>query len=86
LKTHHETKERPIFALVRARPDGTLGPGLRPSAVGTAVGGRVFPGSLSAKGLTMTEIVSGLARFMPGVSRIVVDRTGLSGSFDLDLT
>lgn len=86
LKTHYETKDMPIFAMVRANVDGALGPGLRPSAPGTAVGGRVFPGNLSAKGLTMTEIVSGLARFMPGVSRIVVDRTGLSGSFDLDLT
>jgi uncharacterized protein (TIGR03435 family) len=34
----------------------------------------------------MTQFVSGLARLMPNVDRDVVDRTGLTGTFDLDLT
>ncbi len=45
----------------------------------------MFPGNLSAGAMTMTQIVNGLAR-MPGLNRTVVDRTGLTGAYDLDLT
>ena len=34
LKTHMETRELPVFELVRARADGSLGPELRPSTSG----------------------------------------------------
>jgi len=34
----------------------------------------------------MTNMVSALSQSMPGLGRIVVDRTGLSGTFDVDLT
>ena len=34
----------------------------------------------------MTQMMSSLARLMPNVGRPVVDRTGLSGAFDIDLT
>lgn len=51
-----------------------------------ACGGRVFPGTMTAAGATMTNLVSGLARLVPDVNRVVVDRTGLIGTFDVDLT
>ncbi len=51
-----------------------------------ACGGRVGPGNLIATGATMTNIASGLARLVPGINRIVVDRTGLTGTFDVDLS
>jgi len=108
LRTHDETRELSQLALVLARSDGTLGPGLRRrsvecvSASSAAIGrdsvfgptaalrricgGRVGPGSLTATGATMTNLASGLARFVPGVDRVVVDRTGLAGTFDVDLT
>jgi uncharacterized protein (TIGR03435 family) len=109
LKTHVETKELPLFALVLARADGVLGPRLRPRPIGciTAAvarerreellfdptpperricGGRVGPGTLIAYGATMTNIAQGLAGQVPGVDRVVVDRTGLIGTFDVDLT
>jgi uncharacterized protein (TIGR03435 family) len=35
--------------------------------------------------MTMTQVVNGLAR-MPGLNRTVVDRTGLTGAYDFDLT
>jgi uncharacterized protein (TIGR03435 family) len=108
LKAHFETREEPLFALVLAREDGTLGPDLRRRTLPcTAVavrdrlelfappssnprrmcGGRTGPGMLMGTGLTMTNLVSALsqARLVPGVGRVVVDRTGLTGTFDVDL-
>jgi uncharacterized protein (TIGR03435 family) len=97
LKSHFATREMPIYALVLARRDGMLGPNLRRverdcaaiaagRVAGEPCGGQIHPGQVSARGVTMTQIVSGLARLMPGVERPVRDRTGLSGSFDMDLT
>ena len=55
-------------------------PGERPPC-----GARMFPGNLSGGAMTMAQLVNGLAR-MPGVNRQVVDKTGLAGAFDIDLT
>jgi uncharacterized protein (TIGR03435 family) len=55
-------------------------PGVRPPC-----GARMFPGNLSGGAMTMAQLVNGLAR-MPGVNRQVVDKTGLTGGFDIDLT
>ena len=96
LKVHFESRDLRVYALVLSKP-GSLGPRLRQRtatceavAKGLAAGepcrGHVFPGTLSARGVTMTQFVSGLARLMPDVGRSVVDRTGLTGSFDVDLT
>jgi uncharacterized protein (TIGR03435 family) len=103
LTAHAETREFPVFALVRARRDGTLGRGLQrrtaactPGLVGPArltprssdrrtCGGNAGPGFLVANGATMENITSGLAELVPGINRIVVDRTGLTGMFDIDL-
>jgi uncharacterized protein (TIGR03435 family) len=40
---------------------------------------------LTGNGLTMNNLASGLAVHVRGVDRLVVDRTGLSGTFDVDL-
>jgi uncharacterized protein (TIGR03435 family) len=42
LKAHRETRERPVFALVRARPDGALGPRLN-GATPIAPGSPAWP-------------------------------------------
>ena len=42
----------------------------------------VFPGAISARGFTLDEFTYRLSRF---VARPVVDRTGLTGEFDIDL-
>ena len=97
LKAHFESRDQPIYALVRANGNGTFGQRLRPRTVdcaavaagvatGERCGGQIFPGNVSARGITMTQFVSGLARLMPNVDRNVVDRTGLTGTFDLDLS
>jgi uncharacterized protein (TIGR03435 family) len=107
LKARREPRESPVFALVLARQDGALGPGLRrrtapctPRAVGelgelfgplravrTQCGGRAEPGMLLSTGGTIGDLVWALSRpeLVPGVGRIVVDRTGLTGTFDIDL-
>jgi uncharacterized protein (TIGR03435 family) len=36
LKVHYEARERPAYALVRARSDGRLGPGLKPNSTDCA--------------------------------------------------
>lgn len=105
LKTHVETHEFPLFAIVLAKSDGRLGPGLRrrtqrctaatpdapgdPIGLGTskrqACGGSTGPGALIGTGLTMNNLASGLSRFVAGIDRIVVDHTGLTGTFDVEL-
>ena len=98
LQVHRETSERPVYALTMARGGGVFGPRLRPATGGctdsmaaAAASGRpapscsprVGPGFVTLVGAPLTSLTSLLPRF---VNRVVVDRTGLMGSFDLDLT
>jgi bla regulator protein BlaR1 len=89
---HKETREKPAFALVLARPDGKLGPTLRKSEVDcspanrdkapkAACGFRAGPGLITSRSATMEMLASEL--IMTG--RLVVDRTGLTGTYELDL-
>jgi uncharacterized protein (TIGR03435 family) len=97
LRTHFESREQPIYALVLSNQNGELGPQLRRrtvdcaavaagTATGEPCGGQVFPGRVSSRGVSIPQLVSGLARLMPDVGRLVVDRTGLTGAYDVDLT
>jgi uncharacterized protein (TIGR03435 family) len=93
LTTHHETRELPIFALERARRDGSLGAGLRPTACPDLAVDLSQPqpcakitnglGSLSVRGMPFDQFTPYLA---PYLNRVVVDRTGLDGRYDIDLT
>src|SRR5262249_27423463 len=103
LVVHTETRTEPIWALVLARRDGTLGPHLRPAAATCAAireaaqpiepgkdpcGMRSFvtalmTGRMSVRGFTIEQlgmVANDLER------RRVVDKTGLIGAFDWDLT
>jgi uncharacterized protein (TIGR03435 family) len=98
LIVHHETRELPMYALVMARSDRRLGPQLRmpetdcgafdfrnsptPPPGGFCGGIKSGPGHFTGKGATIRQLALNLS---PLVARPVVDRTGLSGSFDLDL-
>ena len=101
LTTHYEQRELPLYALVLARRDGGLGPQLRRRTTpcvpvtafnGTTVkrtercGGSVQPGVMMGTGGTIDNIAYGIAQFLPDVDRVVVDRTGLIGFFDFELT
>jgi uncharacterized protein (TIGR03435 family) len=111
LVVHHETKELPIYALVLARRDRTLGPQLRRSELDSAAlrgnpnsppiplpafgtpacdaagGARCSPGLGIAGGfksgaMTTTELTVYFSRWL---DRAVLDRTRLTGAFDVEL-
>jgi uncharacterized protein (TIGR03435 family) len=95
LQVHRETRELPIYALVRVKPDA-LGPGLQPSTRDCTVQkdatGRVIPDPNCGFRITQ-DSVSGNAEWrqlsLPlqlGIrDRPVLDRTGLTGRFDIKL-
>ncbi len=96
LATHSEMRELPIYELTQARGDQRVPSQLRPSAIdctnfmtnrrGAAgvdtCGFRVAPGRMTGPA-TMAQFAMSLA---PVVGRVVVDRTHLTGEFDVDVT
>jgi uncharacterized protein (TIGR03435 family) len=105
-KAHRETRERPVFALVRARQDGSLGPQLRQSATDCAAlardagtsgapwpprsaNGRLLCG-LNTQGMPVTAGGYPMSEFLRYLTtqthRAVIDRTGLTGAWDFELT
>src|SRR5688572_8095902 len=99
LAVHQESRDVPIYALVPARADRSLGPRLKTSAIadckpGQAVlppprAGAVAPcsmqmtdGRLQARAFELSQLATNLG---PAVDRVVVDRTGFEGRFDIDL-
>jgi len=97
LTFHRETRELPVFELQLARTDGTLGPKMKRNdctpdvnAPPTAPGGPPRCGSISNGFGRLTLIATPLrvmAQFLsPALNRVVIDKTGLSANFDVDLT
>lgn len=99
LKLRHDMREEPVYAMVVASTDGRVGSGLRRSAVncgdvmaGLARGERPagppqcgfgpYPRRLVGSAVTMPALASYLSRL---VKRPVLDRTGLTGNFDLEV-
>jgi uncharacterized protein (TIGR03435 family) len=104
LAVHRGTQELPIYALVLARKDGKLGPGLTVSKEGsctpfdtsrpqqrpqpgtaprrTCGNSSVNPSRLSAIGIPIVNLVPMLEMVL---ERTVVDRTGLTGNFDVGM-
>ena len=108
LAAHTETRETSVYALVRVRADGPLGPQLTRSSLdcskpGASRGGAGGPGAgaaietpqcgtisnVDANGAVMRgggRSMADLAGNLTGrVNRDVIDRTGLSGTYDFVL-
>jgi uncharacterized protein (TIGR03435 family) len=108
LRVHTVSREMPVFALVLARKDGALGPGLRRSdkdcaAFSTAVMkaeqsgvGRLRvngcdyragggPGGITIHATIMLDAAALLMSRSRDIDRPIVNRTGLDGTYDLDL-
>lgn len=92
LTTHNEKRELPVFALERSRRDGSFGPGLRSTACPDlaidlsrpqpCVNIQTGVGSLTLRGMPLTQFTPYLS---PYVNRVIVDRTGLDGRYDIEL-
>jgi uncharacterized protein (TIGR03435 family) len=101
LVMHAETRELPIYTLVKSRSDGQLGPNIRPTACkppepnapgggGPAVGGPSVCGNWGGAGLMMVggNTMNGLANQLGRlgpIGRPVVNETNLTGGFDWEL-
>ena len=96
LAVHTETKQDQVYALVVDRPDGKLGLQLKPSTIdcqppdpgtrsacGMNTSVNDVGGTLIGTGQTIQQLVDALGSF--GLSRMVLDRSGLKGSFDIEL-
>jgi uncharacterized protein (TIGR03435 family) len=90
LVAHKESRELPIYELVVARSDGQLGPKLHPSTCvagrtpdGNRCGFRPGPGVFVGTDVAVAMRID--ASLSSEVHRMVVDRTGLAGTLDIDL-
>ena len=86
LRAHRETRPLPVYTLVVARADGTVGTGLVRSRLDCAqpsrerCGTTMDNGFLRARGATTDSVANSLS-FL--ASRTVVDKTGLTDRFDV---
>ena len=97
LTFHREKRELPAFALVTARSDGSLGPRMKPNPCvwdftkppGPPVPGQPQCGNISEGFGRMTLNAMPVPVFLqylaPKVNRVIVDRSGLTGNFDIEL-
>jgi uncharacterized protein (TIGR03435 family) len=99
LIVHRETRDTPVYELVVADPNGALGPKLRQATADCATlraaaapelarttipcGMKRQIGQLGALGLGIDQLAGWLS---PDAGRLVVDKTGLTGVFDWELT
>jgi uncharacterized protein (TIGR03435 family) len=97
LRVRHAERDRPVYALTMVR-EATLGARLRRSEVNCAEVMRslrkgqgpdkprcaiaAYPGRLVASAVTLPDFASVLSG---SLDRVVVDRTGLEGNFDLEV-
>jgi uncharacterized protein (TIGR03435 family) len=87
LRVHRETRQLPIYALKKLKNDGRLGPKIGRSSLDCAkdaakCGFNMLPGRATGGWIAIPTLATVLSN---ATQRIVVDRTGLEGRFDIDL-
>lgn len=110
LKAHRESRELPIYHLVLARSDRTLGPNIKPSAIDCrpfltgkrpmqesprdpdhrfglcSKGGAFTPSGLLTPRLNGQPLSGLIQHLEEALERPVIDRTGLKGLYDIELS
>ena len=98
LRVSHEMRELPVYTLVRARKDGQLGAGLRASKEDCTTTVDARPGEPGFRNECLPRVridgiklvgrpMDELVRFLMGrLGRLVIDETGLTGTFDVELS
>jgi uncharacterized protein (TIGR03435 family) len=90
MQAHVETRQQPVYTLVMVRRDGRLGPEIRRSEVDCATRANDScheqvraSGHVVMRGMSLDA----LANYLSGAvqDRVVLNRTGLEGSFDIEL-
>jgi len=87
LVVHKEMRDMPVYALVMARADHEFGPSLRRSTDATN-SSTVAPGLIRLRGQTMPQFATALSWLTntgSSLGRLILDRTGLEGCYDVDL-
>ena len=88
LRVHRETRELPVYILTKLKDDGPLGKNLRTAGKHclprTACEGRTGRGFATYQGAEWSNVLQAIAAALEGER--LVDRTGLSGVFDFELT
>jgi uncharacterized protein (TIGR03435 family) len=87
LKVHREIRQLPIYALMQVRKDGPLGPRMTRSSLDCTkqpakCGYNGLAGHLTGGWVTTAMLSTLLSN---ATQRVVVDRTGLDGRFDVEL-
>jgi uncharacterized protein (TIGR03435 family) len=91
LKTHTEQKEVDVYAMVLARSDGRLGPNVHPFDGECVPPAKPCPAlinpsqGLNLGGQPMSTLANLLSGGAAGLGRRVVDRTGLTGRYNMTL-
>jgi uncharacterized protein (TIGR03435 family) len=100
LVAHTEMRDTPVYALVVARSDGSLGPRLRKASIdcdaARAAGQAIPPAKAGERGVCDSEVggeiigrgqsLTALARMLSlFAGRPVVDKTALTGGYDFDV-
>jgi uncharacterized protein (TIGR03435 family) len=82
LVVHTETRELPVYALVVAKGSPKLKAAQKPDSNS----GRSRTGYLNGEGMTMEHLANSLTRTSSAeLGRLVIDKTGLTGKYDLTL-
>ena len=89
LRIHRETRDLERYVLVRARQDGTLGPSIGPARrcapdIPPQCGVVATSGRFSTGRAPLAALVNYIASGVL-VDRVIVDRTGLNGIYELSL-
>lgn len=79
MKAHVETKELPVYNLVIAKG----GLKIKEAATAHPRGYSVGPGSIKGESMLMPSLVGNLS---PRAGRIIIDKTGLTGKYEVNLT